>query len=103
MAHLEVGRSNRVKYFHQEKGRPTEFQWVNAMGELAGTYLKHGRCKEAELLAREVVVAQKGLLGNDHVDTLSAMTNLAQVYSSQGWGQGRSRFNWRCWRRGRGY
>ncbi|GAB7328585.1 hypothetical protein MBLNU13_g00533t1 [Cladosporium sp. NU13] len=51
---------------------------------LALTYSKQGRWKEAEELEVKVVEASRGVLGEQHSSTLSAIGNLAVTYSKQG-------------------
>jgi hypothetical protein len=54
------------------------------MGELASTYRKQGRWREAEHLEVLVVEARKRTLGKKHPQTLMSMDNLASTYRSQG-------------------
>lgn len=47
-------------------------------------YQRQGRHKEAEALCVQVVGARKRVLGEDDVDTLHSMQNLARIYRRQG-------------------
>ncbi|KAF2182111.1 hypothetical protein K469DRAFT_587897 [Zopfia rhizophila CBS 207.26] len=53
------------------------------MYNLALTYWRQGRWKEAEELFVQVVETQKKVLGAEHPDTLVTMHNLASTYRSQ--------------------
>ncbi|THX68822.1 hypothetical protein D6D04_10470 [Aureobasidium pullulans] len=54
------------------------------MANLAATYRRQGRWKEAEELEVSVMEARKRVLGEGHPDTLTSMANLASTYWSQG-------------------
>jgi Tetratricopeptide repeat len=49
-------------------------------GNLASTYRKQGRWKEAEKLEVQVMETIKRVLGGEHPDTLISMGNLASTY-----------------------
>ena len=48
------------------------------------SYSDQGRWKEAEQLAVQVMEIRKTVLGVEHPDTLTAMSNLATMYRDQG-------------------
>ena len=48
-----------------------------SMSNLASTYRKQGRRKEAEVLEALVMETRKRVLGEEHPDTLLSMANLA--------------------------
>jgi hypothetical protein len=54
------------------------------MNNLASTYSKQGRWKEAEELKVQVMEMRKTVLGAEHPDTLASMNNLASTYKKQG-------------------
>jgi hypothetical protein len=54
------------------------------MANLASTYMKQGRWKDAEELEVEVMESRKTKLGADHHETLMSMGNLGVTYSMQG-------------------
>jgi hypothetical protein len=58
---------------------------LTAMADLASTYRKQGRWKEAEELFVKVMEASSRVLGEEHPDTLEAMANLA--YTKRDLGQ----------------
>ena len=49
------------------------------MGNLASTYWKQGRWKEAEQLQVQVSEMTKRVLGEEHPFTLTSMNNLAHM------------------------
>ncbi|KAJ7615503.1 hypothetical protein FB45DRAFT_1008398 [Roridomyces roridus] len=55
-----------------------------AMGNLAATYGKLGRYREAELLKLSVLKECQKIFGDGHPDTLKAMANLAVTYGQLG-------------------
>ena len=57
---------------------------LRSIDNLAGTYAKLGRWKEAEALEVIVVEKMKQAFGEEHPDTLISMLNLAATYWSQG-------------------
>jgi len=57
---------------------------LTSMANLAATYRKQGRWKEAEELEVGVMKTTKRELGKEHPDTLSSMANLALTYWNQG-------------------
>ncbi|KAH7111833.1 hypothetical protein B0J11DRAFT_473349, partial [Dendryphion nanum] len=54
------------------------------MNNLSLTYCNQGRWKEAEELNVQVMETSKRVLGDEHLDTLANMNNLA--YTSKGLG-----------------
>ncbi|KAL8858287.1 MAG: hypothetical protein Q9178_005150 [Gyalolechia marmorata] len=56
---------------------------LTSMGDLASTYWKQGRWKEAEGLQVGIIETLKRVLGPEHPDTLTTMANLASTYSDQ--------------------
>ena len=57
---------------------------LTSMGNLASTFWKQGRWKEAEELEVPVMETRNRVLGQDHPDTLTSMGNLASTYLGQG-------------------
>jgi len=57
---------------------------LTSMANLASTYRKQGRWKEAEELGVGVIETMKRVLGEEHPDTLTSMANLALTYLNQG-------------------
>ncbi|KAK0925473.1 hypothetical protein LTR29_018044, partial [Friedmanniomyces endolithicus] len=55
------------------------------MVNLAATYHKEVRCKEAEELEVKVIKASSRLLGKEQPDTLTATANLTSTYRKQVW------------------
>ena len=53
------------------------------MGNLARTYSQQGKLNEAEKLEVDVMELRKRLLGAEHPDTSTSMTNLAGTYRQQ--------------------
>jgi hypothetical protein len=53
------------------------------MGNLASTYSKQSRWKEAEQLKVQMMETRKRVQGEEHLDTLTSMGNLASTYSKQ--------------------
>ncbi|KAK0886487.1 hypothetical protein LTR02_018091 [Friedmanniomyces endolithicus] len=53
------------------------------MTNLAATYCKQGRWREAEELKVKVLEARSRILGEDHHSTLAAMVNLAATYHKE--------------------
>jgi hypothetical protein len=51
---------------------------------IAVTYSNQGRWKEAVELGVQVVETSKRILGQEHLDTLANMNNLASTFSNQG-------------------
>lgn len=51
---------------------------------LASTFSKQGRWKEAEKLEVQVTETTKRVLREEHPDTLTGMANLALTYKNQG-------------------
>jgi hypothetical protein len=78
---------------------------LDAIANLASTYRKQERWKEAEELEVKVMKVSSRVVGEEHPDTLTAMANLASTYKKQGrWkeaeelgvkGGGRRRRSWR--------
>ncbi|PVF99246.1 hypothetical protein CPB86DRAFT_299061, partial [Serendipita vermifera] len=58
---------------------------LTAINNLAASYSKLGRYKEALPLAEDVVKQRTSLLGEGHQNTLNAMNSLAHVYTALGW------------------
>jgi hypothetical protein len=58
---------------------------ISAMANLASTYRKQGRWKEAEELDVKVLEARRRVLGEEHPDTITAIANLA--YTKRDLGQ----------------
>jgi tetratricopeptide (TPR) repeat protein len=56
---------------------------LTSMGNLALTFWKQGRWKEAEELEVQVLETKKRVLGEEHPSTLTSMDNLAMTYSNQ--------------------
>ena len=58
-----------------------------SMNNLALTFWKQGRPKEAELLEIQVIETSKRVLGEYHPEVLTSMGNLALTYGDQagGW------------------
>jgi len=54
------------------------------MANLAATYSKQGRWKDAEVFDVVVMEKAKQLLGEDHPNALTSMANLAATYRGQG-------------------
>ena len=54
------------------------------MANLASTYCDEGRWTEAEELQMQEIETRKQVLGPEHPDTLSSMSDLAAVYWKQG-------------------
>jgi tetratricopeptide (TPR) repeat protein len=54
------------------------------MSELASIYYRMGRIKEAVKLGKKVMDIRQRLLGDEHPDTLLAMSNLTMFYSQLG-------------------
>jgi hypothetical protein len=50
---------------------------LTSIANLASTYRKQGRWKEAEELVVQVMETRKRVLGEEHPDTLTSMGNLA--------------------------
>ncbi|OQN98699.1 hypothetical protein B0A48_15365 [Cryoendolithus antarcticus] len=57
---------------------------LTSMNNLAITYSRQGRRKEAEELNIKVLETRRRVLGEEHVDTLTSMNNLALTCSHQG-------------------
>ncbi|KAN0085309.1 hypothetical protein V8E54_001776 [Elaphomyces granulatus] len=58
---------------------------LNSISNLAVTYRKQGRWKEAEELEVRVMETRKTVQGQEHPDMLTSMANLASTYMEQGW------------------
>ena len=50
------------------------------MANLAPTYQRQGRWKEAEELFGQVVETRKKMLGQEHLDILASMADLAMTF-----------------------
>ncbi|RYP24486.1 hypothetical protein DL765_000506 [Monosporascus sp. GIB2] len=57
---------------------------LSSAANLASTYWKQGRWKEAETLQVQVMEISKKVLGDEHPDTLNNAANLASTYWKQG-------------------
>ena len=57
---------------------------MKSMSNLASTYRKQGRWKEAEELQLLVMETRKRLLGEEHPSSLRSMAKLASTYRKQG-------------------
>ncbi|KAI9825802.1 MAG: hypothetical protein M1832_000742 [Thelocarpon impressellum] len=57
---------------------------LDNIANLASTYGKQGRWKEAEELQLQVMETSKQVLGLDHPNTLTRIANLASTYHDQG-------------------
>ena len=57
---------------------------LTSMANLASTYRKQGRWKEAEELCVQVMEMEKRVLGDEHPYTLTSMGNLSLIYRDQG-------------------
>src|SRR5437764_195964 len=57
------------------------------MANMASTYRKQGRWKEAEELDAQVMGMKKRVLGTEHPDTLTSMNNLAYTWKGQDRGE----------------
>jgi hypothetical protein len=68
------------------------------MQNLAATYWKLGKVKDAEELDIAVLEKRKQMLGPEYPHSLTAMSNLATTYLQR---QRHSR--WWCWTRGSSY
>src|SRR5258707_10761126 len=55
----------------------------SVLSRIALVYDEQGRWKEAETLEVVVMEKRKQVLGDDHPDTLTSMTNLACTYRNQ--------------------
>ena len=69
-----------VKYSLGEEHPDT----LSSMANLAATYWKQGRWKEAEDLQVQVMQTSLRRIGQEHPSTLSSMANLAATYRKQG-------------------
>jgi hypothetical protein len=54
------------------------------MADLTFTYWNQERWKEAEELGRQALAMRKKVLGQERVDTLTSVGNIASTYSDQG-------------------
>jgi len=54
------------------------------MSNLADTYSRQGKYRDAEVLFEQCLDKQKALLGESHPSTLMTMYNLANAYDHQG-------------------
>jgi hypothetical protein len=54
------------------------------MNNLASTYRKQGRLKEAEELEAKALEIRQRVLGEEHPGTLAGMNNLAVTFKEQG-------------------
>jgi len=61
-----------------------ETHTLTSMANLALSYWKQGRWKEAEELNVQVMEGRKWVLGEEHPETLAGMANLASTYRHQG-------------------
>jgi hypothetical protein len=53
-----------------------------SIGNLASTYRKQGRWREAKELEVQVMETTKRVLGEENPDTLTSIANLAAMYSN---------------------
>lgn len=53
--------------------------------DLASAFWDHGQCTEAEELQMQVLETSKRVLGNEHLRTLTCMSNLVSNFPNQGW------------------
>ena len=57
---------------------------LRSMVNLAATFWKQGKLREAEMLELHVVKIRRRILGEDHPETLQSIENLAYTLESQG-------------------
>ena len=56
---------------------------LNAMNNLGSVYNQQGKYSEGEILLKRCLDKRKIVLGENHPDTLSTMSNLASAYQYQ--------------------
>ncbi|KAL7269954.1 hypothetical protein RUND412_007348 [Rhizina undulata] len=80
LSHLRVCHDNISKYFKGSNNRKVS----SASMAIGQTYKELGYYKQAEALYRIALVGREKALGEDHLDTLSIVDNMASVFEEQG-------------------
>ena len=58
---------------------------LSSMSSLANTMRYQGQIKEAGQLQRVILEKRRSILGEEHQDTLTAISNLTNTLNNQGW------------------
>ena len=87
-SHMKLGEWMQAQLLQEEalKSAGVTDIWAVELikHDLASTFLNQGRFKEAEELFAQIVETLKGVIGQEHPDTLTSMASLASTYRTKG-------------------